>query len=257
MKIASFNTNSIRARLPIIVDWLTAEQPDILCVQETKVQDPDFPQHAFEEIGYHSTFLGQKSYNGVATLSLMTPSTVAYGFGDGGNDEEARLLTATFDGLTVVNTYVPQGQAPDSEKFQFKLDWFQRLQAYFKNNWDPQQQVLWVGDFNVAPEPIDVYDPEQLAGSIGYHPDEHTALQAVMDWGFVDIYRQHNPGVQEYTFWDYRIPNAVKRGLGWRIDHICATRSLARRSTKAWIDVAPRLLPRPSDHTFIVATFTL
>jgi exodeoxyribonuclease-3 len=257
MKIASFNANSIRARLPIIVDWLNLERPDILCVQETKVQDPDFPQQAFEEIGYHSTFLGQKSYNGVAVLSLQAPTVVATGFQDGERDEEARLLTTTFGELKVVNTYIPQGQAPESEKFKYKLDWFKRLIAFFERNYDPQAKVVWVGDFNVAPQPIDVYDPDQLAGSIGYHPAEHKALQTVMDWGFVDIYRRHKPDEQVFTFWDYRIPNAVKRGLGWRIDHICATQTLADRSTDAWIDVAPRLLPRPSDHTFIVAEFDL
>lgn len=257
MKIASFNANSIRARLPILVDWLASEQPDILCVQETKVQDPDFPQQAFQDHGYHCTFNGQKSYNGVAVLSRQVSTVVAVGFEDGGNDEQARLLVVEIDGLTVVNTYLPQGQDPNSEKFQYKLAWFDRLKAYFEKRCDPQGQVLWVGDFNVAPEPIDVYDPDKLAGSIGYHPAEHKALQAVMDWGFVDVYRQHNPDEQVYTFWDYRIPNAVKRGLGWRIDHICATRPLADRSTKAWIDVAPRLLTRPSDHTFIVAEFKI
>ena len=257
MKIASFNANSIRARLPIISDWLTTNCPDILCVQETKVQDPDFPQKAIQEIGYHSSFLGQKSYNGVAILSIEPPTAVAPGFEDGEYDEEARLLTAMFGDLKVVNTYIPQGQAPDSEKFQYKLEWFKRLRAFFEKNCDPQEPVIWAGDFNVAPTPIDVYDPEQLAGNIGYHPDEHAALQTLMEWGFVDVYRQHKPDEQVYTFWDYRIPNAVKRGLGWRIDHICATQPLADRSTDAWIDVAPRLLTRPSDHTFIVAEFDL
>jgi exodeoxyribonuclease-3 len=255
MKIASFNANSIRARLPIIIDWLAAERPEILCVQETKVQDPDFPRQAFLDQDYHSTILGQKSYNGVAILSRRLPQAVRLGFEDDETDEEARLVSVAYEGLTVVNTYIPQGQAPESEKFQYKLAWFKRLRAYFERNYDPREQVLWVGDFNVAPEPIDVYDPVQLAGSIGYHPDEHKALQAVMDWGFTDVYRRHNPDEQTYTFWDYRIPNAVKRGLGWRIDHICATRPLAERSTGAWIDMAPRLLPRPSDHTFIVAEF--
>ena len=257
MKIASFNANSIRARLPIIVDWLAAQGPDVLCVQETKVQDPDFPQQIFQDQGYHCTFFGQKSYNGVAILTQRLPTAVVSGLQDDNRDEQARFLSVDIDGLTVVNTYIPPGQDPDAEQFQYKLTWFERHKAYFESNCDPGKPLLWVGDFNVAPEPIDVYDPDKLAGSVGYHPAERKALQAVMDWGFVDVYRRHNPDEQVYTFWDYRIPNAVKRGLGWRIDHICATRALADRSTSAWIDVAPRLLPRPSDHTFIVAEFNL
>jgi exodeoxyribonuclease-3 len=257
MKVASFNANSIRARLPIITDWLMAERPDILCVQETKVQDKDFPAQAFEGLGYHCAFFGQKSYNGVAILSRQSPNAVVAGFEDEVPDEQARLLKIELDSLTVVNTYIPQGQDPQSEKFQYKLAWFERLKAYFTKHCDPEGQVLWVGDFNVAPQPVDVYDPDRLAGHVGYHPDEHAALQAVMDWGFVDVFRRHNPHEQAFTFWDYRIPNAVKRGLGWRIDLICATRPLAARSTRAWVDVAPRLKPRPSDHTFIVAEFQI
>jgi len=257
MKIASFNANSVRARLPIITAWLGAERPDILCIQETKVQDPDFPWQTFQEQGYHSTFFGQKSYNGVAVLSRQAPTDVAPGFQDGADEAEARLLKVAFDDLTVVNTYIPQGQDPDSDKFQYKLAWFERLKAYFQRNCDPRGHVLWVGDFNVAPEPIDVYDPDQLAGSVGFHPAEHQALKAVMAWGFVDVYRQHNPREKMFTFFDYRIPNAAKRGLGWRIDHICATRALAECATSAWIDMAPRLEPKPSDHTFIAAEFQL
>jgi exodeoxyribonuclease-3 len=255
MKIASFNANSIRARMPIILAWLENEKPDALCIQETKVQDADFPYQPFEALGYHSTFKGQKSYNGVAALSRQVPTAVGTGLDDGEQEEEARLVKIEIDGVTVVNTYLPQGQDPDSEKFQFKLAWFRRLKAYFERNFDPDGFVLWVGDFNVAPQPIDVYDPDRLAGSVGYHPAEHQALQAVMDWGFVDVFRRHNPAERVYTFWDYRLPKAVQRGLGWRIDHICATRPLADRSTGAWIDLAPRLLPKPSDHTFIVAEF--
>jgi len=115
--------------------------------------------------------------------------------------------------------------------------------------------VIWTGDFNVALDPIDVYDPQELLGSVGYHPEEHKALRQVMEWGFIDVYRMHKPDDKAFTFWDYRIPNAVKRGLGWRIDHIWATRSLAERSKAAWIDQQPRLWQRPSDHTFIVAEF--
>jgi exodeoxyribonuclease-3 len=257
LKIASFNTNGIRARLPIILDWIDRQSPDILCLQETKVQDVDFPRKPFEEAGYYCSFKGQKSYNGVVIFSKKKPADVSTGFGDGDEKEGPRLIRLSIDGTVIVNTYVPQGQDPDSEKFKYKISWFGRLRRYFEKNFEPNLQIIWLGDFNVAPTPIDVYDPKRLLGSIGYHPEEHKALQEIMGWGFVDVYRMHNPEEKAYTFWDYRIPKAVKLGLGWRIDHICATRCLAEVSKKAWIDIKPRLLQKPSDHTFIIAEFDI
>ena len=176
---------------------------------------------------------------------------------DGDETEEPRLIRVTIEDTVIVNTYIPQGREPDSETFRYKLVWFDRLLKYFKRNFDPEIPLIWLGDLNVAPDPIDVFDPEELLGSIGYHPEEHRALKKVMEWGFVDVYRMHRPQEKAYTFWDYRIPNAVKRGLGWRIDHICATRCLAEVSKTAWIDIKPRLLQKPSDHTFIVAEFDI
>lgn len=255
MKIASFNVNGIRARMPIILDWIRKETPDVLCLQETKVQDPDFPLEPIKAAGYHCSFKGQKSYNGVATLTRLIPDNIAYGFGDGDPLEEPRLITIGIAGLTIVNTYIPQGRDPRDEAFQYKLEWFSRLKAFFETMHSPDQPLVWTGDFNVAPEPIDVHDPEGLKGSVGFHPDEQAALARVMDWGFVDVYRKHRSGEQAYTFFDYRIPNGVKRGLGWRIDHICATRPLADASVDARIDLEPRLMQRPSDHTLIIAEF--
>ena len=255
MKIASFNANGIRARMPILLDWLDQARPDILCLQETKVQDPDFPHAAIEETGYTCSFKGQKAYNGVAILSRQVPEAVTAGFRDGDAAEEPRLIAATIDGVAIVNTYIPQGQAVGSEKFAYKLEWYRRLRAYFDQFFRPEDPVVWLGDFNVAPQAIDVYDPEKLRGHVCFHPDEHRALAHVMDWGFVDLFRQHNPTEQAFTFFDYRIPNAAKRKLGWRIDHICATRALAAQSKRVWIDLAPRLKPKPSDHTFIIAEF--
>lgn len=257
MKVASFNTNGIRARLPIIENWLKGEEPDVLCIQETKVQDQDFPGEVFESLAYHCTFRGQKSFNGVAMLSKAVPKEVSFGFGDGDEKEEPRIITILIEDIHVVNTYVPQGTAPDSERFQYKLDWFRRLGDYFSQNFQPSQPLLWVGDFNVAPEPIDVYDPEGLRGSIGFHPDEHRALERVKSWGFVDVFRIHHPHDRAYTFWDYRVPYALRRGMGWRVDHIWATECLAAQSTRAWIDIEPRRLEKPSDHTFILAEFML
>ncbi|MFH1993746.1 MAG: exodeoxyribonuclease III [Pseudomonadota bacterium] len=255
MKIASFNANGIRARLPIILQWLEQESPEVLCIQETKVQDQDFPVQPFADAGFHCNFKGQKSYNGVAVVSKKEPRSVSTGFTEGDDKEGPRLIRVNIDGIEIINTYVPQGQDPNSEQFAYKLAWFGHLRKYFEANLAPSAAVIWTGDFNVAPKPLDVYDPEKLLGSIGYHPDEHQALKEVMEWGFIDVYRMHHPVEKAFTFWDYRIPNAVKRGLGWRVDHIWATKCVAEKSKTAWIDQEPRLWQRPSDHTFIVAEF--
>lgn len=254
MKIASFNVNSVRARLPIVIDWIQRESPDILCLQETKVTDAEFPKEAFEDMKYYTVFRGEKSYNGVAILSKVSLKNVRIGF-DEYESEGTRLIAATVHNISLVNTYIPQGVHPLLKQFQYKLDWFQRLYEYFDKNYRPDQAVLWVGDFNVAPEPRDVYDPDHLLGSIGYHPDEHAALLKLKEWGFVDVFRLHQHEAGQYTFWDYRVKNAIAGKRGWRVDHIWATRNLANKSTKAWIDIAPRLLNKPSDHTVIVAEF--
>jgi len=221
------------------------------------VQDGDFPRQPIEDLGYHATFRGQKAYNGVAILSKSPPERAFFGFGDGDVAEEPRLVTAIFHDMPIVNTYVPQGYAPESEKFEYKLDWFRRLKDYFSEHFSPSAQLLWAGDFNVAPEPVDVYDPEKLLGSVGFHPKEQAALAAVKAWGFVDLFRKHEKRDKMYTFWDYRVPQAVKRGLGWRIDHLWTTPSLAEKSMGAWIDLEPRLAHKPSDHTFVMAEFDI
>jgi exodeoxyribonuclease-3 len=254
MKVASFNVNSLRARLDIIIDWLAENQPDILAVQETKVQDKDFPAKAFDKTGYKYVFKGEKSYNGVAIFSKSAISNVEFGFPDEPKDE-ARLIKAEINGIVVVNTYIPQGYLPESVKFTYKLNWFSRLRKYFENNFSPTDSIFWVGDFNIAPLPIDVYDPQGLLGHVCYHPDVHKALNEVVEWGFVDVFRIHCREAGQYTYWDYRPLNAFNRNLGWRLDHILATRTLAKKSTASYIDKKPRLADRPSDHTPIIAEF--
>jgi exodeoxyribonuclease-3 len=256
MKVATFNTNSLRARLHVVPQWLSKHQPDVLCLQETKVQDVDFPTSQFDQIGYKYVFKGQKSYNGVATLSKNTITKVEYGFQDEPRDE-ARLIKAEIKGIVIVNTYVPQGVSPDSEKFQYKLKWFDRLHRYFKENFKPTDPILWMGDFNIAPQPIDVYDPEGLLGHVCFHPEVHKALDKVLQWGFVDVFRIHCSEAGQYTFWDYRLPNSFKRNLGWRLDHIMATQPLAEKSTACYIDKQPRTANRPSDHTPLIAEFNM
>jgi len=256
MKVVSFNVNSLRARLPIVLQWLDEHQPDILCVQETKVQDVDFPTDAFDRSDYKYVFKGQKSYNGVAIFSRSEITNVKFGFDDEPKDE-ARLIKTEINGIVIVNTYVPQGYQPDSEKFQYKLNWFERLLILFKKNFKPGEPVLWVGDLNIAPEPIDVYDPENLLGHVCFHPEVHKKLQKIVQWGFVDVFRKHCDQPGQYTYWDYRMRNSVKLNLGWRLDHIMATKPLARKSVACYIDTKPRLAERPSDHTPVVAEIDL
>jgi exodeoxyribonuclease-3 len=254
MKVASFNVNSVRARLAVVVGWLLENRPDVLCLQETKAQDADFPAVEFEKISYRCAFKGEKGYNGVAILSTSPTGKVRFGFDEEPQDKP-RLITGEFGGIAIVNTYVPQGHLPDSEKFAYKLEWFARLLEYFDGNFKATEPLLWVGDLNIAPEAIDVYDPESLAGHVCFHPDVHKALKKVMEWGFVDVFRKHCPEAGRYTFWDYRLRGAFKRNLGWRLDHIMATRPLADRTIACYIDKKPRTAERPSDHTPIVAEF--
>lgn len=256
MKVATFNTNSIRARLPHITAWLDKESPDILCLQETRVEDNLFPKAAFEELGFYVVFRGQKARNGVAIVSKNPLDNFSFGFDESQRDG-TRLIISSVKGITIVNTYVPQGVAPGTEQFEYKLDFLKSLLDFFEKNFSPNDSILWAGDFNVAPAPEDVYNHEHLYGHVGHHPDEIQSVETLKQWGFQDVFRLHNQGPEHYTFWDYRIKNAVKRKMGWRIDHIWATRPLAEKSTKAWIDVDSRLLEKPSDHTYLTVQFDL
>ncbi|NLI80414.1 MAG: exodeoxyribonuclease III [Deltaproteobacteria bacterium] len=254
-QVATFNVNGIRARLPLVFSWLRDRRPDVLCLQEIKCQERDFPYQAFSELGYTATVYGQKAFNGVAFLSLSEPAEVWRGFGDAFSEDEARIICGLFGGVWIVNTYVPQGRSPQDPAFRFKLDFFAKLLDWFRERFDPQWPVIWTGDLNVAPEPIDVYDPVRLQGEVGFHPDEQAALERVKGWGFVDLFRMHNPGKRQYTFWDYRIPKAFQRNLGWRLDHVMATRFLADRSRECRVDDQSRGVEKASDHAPVVAVF--
>ena len=255
MQIATFNANSIRSRLGILRPWLEHHQPDVLCIQETKVQDDDFPLDAFEDTGYEVIFRGQKKYNGVALLSKVPLTEIEWSL-PADPRTEARFLKARAGRISIVNTYIPQGQAPDSEKFQYKLDYFRWLKEYFASSFDPAEPVVWCGDLNVARQAIDVHDPEGLWGHVCYCQAVQDAMEEVMTWGFTDIFRKLCPEPDQYTFWDYRVANAVKRKMGWRLDYILTTAPLTADCRKCWIDTAPRLLEKPSDHTFLVADFS-
>jgi len=257
-RIATYNVNSVRSRLHIIIPWLNEHRPDVFCMQETKVEDGQFPAGEFQATGYQVAFRGSRQYNGVAMASRETPREVAFGLPDGGPLDEDRLIAAQFAGLTVVNTYVPQGRERETEHFAYKLDWFRRLRRFFDQRYSPKGPLIWCGDLNVAPEAIDVHDPKRLLGHVCFTPEVWEAYADVRSFGLDDLFRRHHPGeADRYTFFDYRVPSAVKRGLGWRIDHILATKAMAARSVRCEIDMNPRLAEKPSDHTILMADLTL
>lgn len=257
MKIATFNANSIRSRGEILLKWLDRNQPDILAVQETKVQDVDFPLDAFENTGYHIIFKGQKKYNGVAVLSKLKPACVVAEL-DNDPTEQARFLKARIGPVTLVNTYIPQGNAVGTEQFHYKLNWLGWLEDYFKKHHTPDEPLLWVGDFNVAREDIDVYDPKRLWGHVCFCEPVQQGLNNIMEWGFVDIFRKLHPDEpNHFSFWDYRVPDALNRNIGWRLDYIMTTPALAQKCKSCRIDAEPRGWTKPSDHTFVSAEFEL
>jgi exodeoxyribonuclease-3 len=254
MKIATYNVNSIRRRLPIILDWLAEHEPDVMCLQETKVMDADFPHEAILKAGYHASFRGMKAYNGVATLTKTAPDLVIHGLHEGADNEDFRIIQTVVNGIPIINTYVPQGYSVSSDKYALKLAWFRRLRAYFEERLDPKTPAIWLGDLNVAPEPIDVYHPEKRVNDPDFHIDARNEYKETVSWGFVDVFRKLHPEAVQYTYWDF-FRNAFERNFGWRIDHILATEILANRCRATQVDMAPRKLPSASDHTIVWAEF--
>lgn len=257
LKIATYNANSIRSRMVNVQNWLSRERPDALCIQETKVQDQDFPQAPFEEVGYQVIYRGQKAHAGVAIATLDKPKDVSFGL-DSEPRDEARLIKARIGKVTVINTYVPQGRSVDSEMFGYKLEWLARLQSYVDKAIEDNEWLIWCGDLNVAVQEIDVHNPKRLANHVDFHPQVREALARITKDRLVDVFRIHHPDEPgQYTFWDYRVRSALERNLGWRVDHIYATPSLAEKSVSCWIDREARAAEKPSDHTFLVAEFKL
>ena len=254
MKIATWNVNSINARLPLVLKWLESAQPDVLCLQETKIIDAKFPRDEFAQLGYNIETFGQPTYNGVAIISRFPCQDVQRGFPGDDSTAQSRLIAATVEGIRVVNIYLPNGQAIGSDKYIFKLDWMKRLRSFLDANCTQNNQVLLCGDFNVAPEDRDVHDPKAWEGSVLVSDAERAALEEVKAWGFIDLFRLHNQEEKQFSWWDYRMM-AFRRNMGLRIDHIWVTPKLATRSTSVLIDKEPRKWERPSDHTPVVAEF--
>lgn len=247
MKVASWNVNSIGVRKERLVRWLSEKQPDVLCLQELKCLDDSVPLEEINALGYQVASYGQRTYNGVAILSKTPLEDVRRGLDDGDPDSEARLISARVQGIRVLSAYVPNGQLITSDKYQYKLRWLDRLLAYLTKQHAPSEPLLLCGDFNIAPEDRDCYDPEGLRDDVLFHEAVHAKWRALLAWGLVDTYRLHVSDAGKYSWWDYRMLSFPK-GKGLRIDHVLATPALAERCTSAFIDREERKGKQPSDH---------
>jgi len=246
MKLATWNVNSIKVRLPQLLAWLEAARPDVLCLQELKTEEPGFPRAALEAAGYASAAYGQKTYNGVAILARAPLADVATGI-PGFADEQRRVIAATVAGTRVVCVYCPNGQAVGSDKYDYKLRWFAALRGYLEAELKSHPRLAVAGDFNVAPEDRDVHDPKAWEGQVHVSAPERAAWCALLALGLADSFRLFEQPEKTYSWWDYRMMG-FRRNAGLRIDHILLSAELARACTAATIDKQPRKLERPSDH---------
>jgi exodeoxyribonuclease-3 len=246
MKIATWNVNSLRVRLPHLLDWLAAHSPDALCLQETKCEDATFPSAELAAAGYCSVHNGQRTYNGVAILSKVEGSGVCRGIPEFA-DEQSRVIAADVGDIRLVSVYVPNGQSVGSDKYAYKLRWFEALAAWLEAEMAKHPRIAVLGDFNVAPEDRDVHDPAAWAGQVLFSEPEKAALRKVVDLGFADSFRLFDQPERSFSWWDYRMM-AFRRKMGLRIDHILLAPELAKRCTSCTIDIEPRMLERPSDH---------
>jgi exodeoxyribonuclease-3 len=275
MKMATWNVNSIRTRLEQVVDWLRQNPVDVLCLQETKVVDADFPRSPFEQLGYHLYLSGQKAYNGVALISSKQMQDVSTGFAPilarGGHiepslvedlDEQKRVITGVVDGICIINLYVPNGSSVGSEKYEYKLRWLKMLREYLRMRCihgdlsllHSSADICICGDFNIALEDQDIHDPVALTGGIMASELERQALRQILELGFADAFRKFTTEGGHFSWWDYRA-GAFRRNLGWRIDHHYLTPDLYKRAISCTIDVTPRKLPKPSDHAPVILEF--
>ncbi|MEO7558432.1 MAG: exodeoxyribonuclease III [Gammaproteobacteria bacterium] len=255
MKIATWNVNSLRVRLPHLLDWIGAAQPDILALQETKLVDEQFPLQDIEAAGYQVIFSGQKSYNGVALLSRSPASDVAKDI-PGLVDPQRRVLAATYNDIRVLNIYVPNGASIGSEKYSYKLSWLDQLCIYIEQQLTLYPRLVVLGDFNIAPEDRDVHDPAAWEGQVMVSEAERTYFARLLDLGLCDTFRLFEQQAEIFSWWDYRAA-AFRRNLGLRIDHILVSPALRERCMTCSIDKNPRTLERPSDHAPVIAEFEI
>ncbi len=254
MKLATWNINSIRARNDRLLAWLDREHPDVLCLQETKVEDAAFPFEVLRKAGYEVATFGQRSYNGVAIASTRPLADVTRAFGDGADDDDARCIAASTHGVRVVCVYVVNGQELTSERYPYKLAWLRRLRAYLESTATPETPLVVCGDMNVAPDDRDVWSPAKWKDQIHCSTPEREALAEVVGFGLTDLFRLHQGDTKLYSWWDYR-GVAFFKDQGLRIDHIFATKPLADRCTACTIDRTARKGQDASDHAPVIATF--
>jgi len=255
MRIATWNVNSVRAREARLLAWLAAQQPELLCLQELKAPDEDFPREAVEALGYQAAVYGQPTYNGVAILSRAPLAQVEKGFRDGDEEAQARVISARAGALRVVCAYFPNGGEVGSDKFAYKLRWMERMRGYLERTLEKGESAVLCGDFNVAPDDRDVARPEEWKESVLCHPEARAALARIAELGFVDTFRKHHSDAGHYSWWDYRMLGFPKNN-GLRIDHILATEPVAARCSGAEIDRNERKGKQPSDHAPVIATFS-
>ena len=255
MRVATWNVNSLKVRLPQVLEWLKLHQPDVLCLQETKLEDLKFPEEEIRAAGYEVRFSGQKTYNGVAILS-KTSATAALTAVPGFDDPQKRVLAATIDGVRVVCLYVPNGQTVESEKYRYKLDWLNRIHQWLISELAANDRLVVVGDFNIAPDERDVHDPKAWEGQVLFSAPERAAFQGLLAIGLKDSFRLFEQQPASFTWWDYRM-NAFRRKMGLRIDHVLLSQRLASACNACSIDIEPRKNERPSDHAPVTAEFAV
>jgi exodeoxyribonuclease-3 len=249
MKIASWNVNSLKVRLEQVQNWLQESQSDVLCLQETKTEDVNFPLSELQQAGYHVVFSGQKTYNGVAIISKLVVTDVQYGLPNF-DDVQKRLIAATVDGVRVVCVYIPNGESVDSDKYQYKLSWLAALHAWLKDEMQRYPKLALLGDYNIAPEDRDVHDPATWAGKVLCSEPERAAFKGLQQLGLRDAFRLFEQPEKSFSWWDYRMMG-FRRNHGLRIDHILISKDV--ECSACSIDKAPRKLERPSDHTPVLA----
>lgn len=253
MKIATWNVNSLKVRLPHVLEWLAAHQPDVLVLQEIKQVTEMFPTEDIAAAGYQSIASGQKTYNGVAVIAKEMPTDPVTDF-PGFDDPQRRILASTIDGVRVVDLYIPNGSEVGSEKYAYKLSWLAALTGFLKDELTRHEKLVVLGDFNIAPADEDVHDAEKWGEAILCSPKERAALSGLIDLGLSDVFRQFDQAEKTFSWWDYRAAG-FRRNAGLRIDLILATEALSKNCTTSYVDKEPRGWERPSDHAPVVAEF--
>ncbi len=260
LKICTYNVNSIKARKELVLKWLEKREfdIDILCLQELKVEESNFPFEDFNRVGYHCYVSAQKRYNGVAICSKIKLNNIKKEFGEEFFDQQKRFISGQFDDITIINVYVPHGDLRGEDKYYYKLDWYDFFLKWLNKNFSPQDNLIICGDFNVARDDIDVYNPSLLRDSIGTMPEERGALSKLLGWGLYDTFREQYPDKKQFTWWDY-IGGAIWRDEGMRIDYILCTKPLLDKLIDVEVDLWPRRrrTPKPSDHAPVIATFDI